>query len=81
MEKEKALSYVAGVIREHVTLHDEDVEIEMDSQLADIGVESLDILVVVMTIEKEKKITIPDDVVYHLKTVGELVDYVSEYAK
>ncbi len=49
----------------------------MDSNLADLGVESLDVLVVVMTIESEQKITIPDDVVYHLKTVGELVDFIA----
>ncbi len=77
MEKKEILTYVGSVIREHVSLFDDNVEIGMDSNLADLGVESLDVLVVVMTIESEQKITIPDDVVYHLKTVGELVDFIA----
>ncbi len=81
MEKTEILNYVAGVILENVTLDVDREDIKMDSRFVDLGAESLDVLLVVFTIEQEKNITFPTDVVYHLRTVGELVDYISSAQK
>lgn len=81
MEKSEILNYVSGVILENVTLDVDREDIKMDSRFVDLGAESLEVLLVVFTIEQEKNITFPTDVVYHLRTVGELVDYISSAQK
>lgn len=42
----------------------------------DLGADSLDVLQLLMTLEEEKGITIPDDVLPNLKTVGDIVSYI-----
>lgn len=81
MEKTEILNYVAGVILENVASDVDREDIKMDSRFVDLGAESLEVLLVVFTIEQEKNITFPSDVVYHLRTVGELVDYISSAQK
>lgn len=81
MEKSEILNYVSGVILENVASDIEREDIKMDSRFVDLGAESLEVLLVVFTIEQEKNITFPTDVVYHLRTVGELVDYISSAQK
>lgn len=44
----------------------------------DLGADSLDMLQLLMTLEEEKGVTIPDDVLPTLKTVGEIVAYLEE---
>lgn len=42
----------------------------------DLGADSLDIVEMFMTLEEEFEITIPDDKVIGLKTVGDVVNFV-----
>ena len=42
----------------------------------DIGADSLDIVELVMELEEEFEITIPDDQAEKIKTVGEAIDYI-----
>lgn len=42
----------------------------------DIGADSLDIVELVMGLEEEFGITIPDDAAEKIKTVGEAIDYI-----
>ena len=44
----------------------------------DLGADSLDMLQLLMTLEEEKGIVIPDEVLPTLKTVGEIVAYLEE---
>ena len=41
----------------------------------DLGADSLDILQLLMTIEEERGITIPDEVLAGFSTVGDIVEY------
>ena len=48
----------------------------------DIGADSLDIVELIMELEEEFEITIPDDQAEKIKTVGEAIDYIErEQAK
>lgn len=48
----------------------------------DVGADSLDIVELVMELEEEFEITIPDDHAEKIKTVGEAIDYIErEQAK
>lgn len=51
--------------------------ITMESRIKDdLGADSLDVLQLLMTLEEEKGITIPDEVLPNLKTVGDIVGYI-----
>ncbi len=49
---------------------------EETSILEDIGADSLDIVEMLMTLEEKFKISVPDEDVVKLKTVGEVVKYI-----
>jgi acyl carrier protein len=57
-----------GVSKEQVTRSTRFIE--------DIGADSLDIVELVMELEEEFEITIPDDQAEKIKTVGEAIDYI-----
>jgi acyl carrier protein len=46
------------------------------SFIDDIGADSLDIVELIMELEEEFEITIPDDQAEKIKTVGEAIDYI-----
>ena len=63
-----------GVSKESVTRQTRFIE--------DIGADSLDIVELVMELEEEFEITIPDEQAEKIKTVGEAIDYIErEQAK
>ena len=52
-------------------------EIRMDTDiLHDLGADSLDIVEMLMTIEQEYGIVVPDEVITTLKTVGDVAEYI-----
>jgi acyl carrier protein len=69
--KEKVIQIVCdnlGVNKEQVT--------DSTSFTEDIGADSLDIVELVMELEEEFEITIPDEEAEKIKTVGEAIDYI-----
>jgi acyl carrier protein len=63
-----------GVSKEQVT--------RSTSFIDDVGADSLDIVELVMELEEEFEITIPDEEAEKIKTVGEAIDYIErELAK
>jgi len=59
-----------GVNKENVT--------RSTSFQEDIGADSLDIVELVMELEEEFEITIPDEEAEKIKTVGEAIDYIEK---
>ena len=45
----------------------------------DLGADSLDMLQLIMALEEEKGVVIPDDVLPTIKTVGDVVAYLEEH--
>ncbi len=60
---------------------DADVEsITPETDIADdLGADSLDVVEMLMAIEDEFDIEIPDEEIENLKTVGNVVDYIQQY--
>ncbi len=60
-----------------------DVEkINADSKIvADLGADSLDMIEMLMTLEEEFKISVPDDKADGLKTVGDIANFIDEATK
>lgn len=54
-------------------------EITPETDIADdLGADSLDVVEMLMTIEDEFEIEIPDEKIESLKTVGQVVEYIQE---
>lgn len=54
-------------------------EVNMDSNIQDdLGADSLDVVDLITTIEDEFDISIPDEAVEEIKTVGDIVNYVEK---
>ena len=63
------------ILCDQLPLNPEDIS--MDSRIKeDLGADSLDVLQLLMALEEEKGIVIPDEVLPTLKTVGDIVNYV-----
>ena len=55
----------------------EEDQVTMDSNIAeDLGADSLDVVALIMSIEDEFGLEVPDDQVENIKTVGDVVNYI-----
>lgn len=57
---------------------DEDVVTMNASITDDLGADSLDVADIVMSLEEEFDIEVPDDQVVNMKTVGDIVKYIED---
>lgn len=65
---------LVNILCEQLPLKPEDIN--ADSRIKeDLGADSLDVLQLLMALEEEKGIVIPDEVLPTLKTVGDIVNY------
>jgi acyl carrier protein len=72
---------VIEIVCEHLGVNKEQVKRSTSFQ-EDMGADSLDIVELVMELEEEFGINIPDDQAEKIKTIGEAVDYIDrEIAK
>ena len=75
MSKEKILEKVIAVF---ATMADTDDEITADSELMeDLNISSMDILMLMTTLEEEFKISIPEKEIRKMVTVGDVVEIIS----
>ncbi len=52
-------------------------EMTMDTNIAkDLGADSLDVVELLMSIEDEFEVEIPDEEIENIKTIGDLTDYI-----
>ncbi len=76
MEREELLEKVKAVIVEQLNVEEDDVTDDA-SFIDDLGADSLDIVELVMALEEEFAISIPDEEAENIKTVGDAVNYIS----
>ena len=54
-------------------------QLEIDSHLVtDLGADSLDLVDLSMSIEEEFNLEVPDDVLDHVRTVGDIVKFIDD---
>jgi acyl carrier protein len=66
---------LANIISTKTKVKKEEIKLDSDFEL-DLNLDSLDIVEIVMAIEEEFNITIPDDDVQKLRTVKDAVEYI-----
>ena len=77
MSSEEILEKVKGIIIEQLGVTDTAVTMEA-SFIDDLGADSLDIVELIMAIEEEFDIEIPESDAEKVVTVGDVVDYIKE---
>ncbi|MEI7813489.1 MAG: acyl carrier protein [Coriobacteriia bacterium] len=75
MEREEILEKVKAVVVEQLNVEEDDV-VEDAAFVDDLGADSLDIVELVMALEEEFGISIPDEDAESIKTVGDAVAYI-----
>ncbi len=59
-----------------------DAEIKMESSfIEDLGADSLDIVELVMAMEEEFEVEIPDEEAENIKSVGDAINYINTHKK
>ena len=57
-------------------------KVNMDTKIVeDLGADSLDVVEMLMALEDEYGIALPDEVAIKLQTVGDIVNYIDEHTK
>lgn len=74
---EDILSQIKGIIAEQLDVSEDEVAPEK-SFTDDLGADSLAIVELVLALEEEFGIKIPDDQVDNIKTVGDAVEFISK---
>ena len=71
---------VIGIISEQLSLREEDIS--TDARFVDdLGADSLDIVELIMEMEEEFDVEIPDEGIEKMLTVQNVVDYISQILK
>ncbi len=79
MENEEIFDKVRDVIVDQLNVDEAEVT-EEASFIDDLGADSLDIVELVMALEEQFGVSIPDEEAENIKTVGDAVTYISENA-
>ena len=69
------LEKVKAILAEQFDVDEEKITVDTDLQ-EDLGADSLDVVDLLMSIEDEFEIEIPDEEIENIKTVGALVAYI-----
>ena len=71
---------VKSIIAEQLGVGEEEIK-PASSFIEDLGADSLDIVELVMAMEEEFEVEIPDEEAEHIKTVGDAINYVNSHKK
>jgi acyl carrier protein len=71
---------VKSIIAEQLGVSESEIKTE-SSFVEDLGADSLDIVELVMAMEEEFDVEIPDDQAENIKTVKDAVDYINTHQK
>ena len=78
--KSKVETKIIKILVERLQVDKESIKPET-VLMKDLGADSLDIVEMIMSVEEEFSITVPDEDVQKIKTFGELVKYVKSKSK
>jgi acyl carrier protein len=76
MDKKEIFERVQGLLAEQLSIEEETVEMSSNF-VDDLNADSLDIVELIMTLEQEFNLTIPDEEAERIRTVGDAVDFIA----
>lgn len=66
---------IRTILADQLDKNEEEITLETDIA-ADLGADSLDVVEMIMSIEDEFEVEIPDEEIENIKTVGDVVNYI-----
>ena len=70
---------LCSIIREQLELDESSVTLTMDTDIQeDLSADSLDVVDMIMSLEDEYGIEVPDEDIVNMSTIGDVVRYISE---
>jgi len=79
MDRDELFEKIKTVVVDQLGVEEDDVT-EEAAFVDDLGADSLDIVELVMALEEEFGVSIPDEQAEKIKTVGDAVDFIAENA-
>ena len=76
MDKKEIFERLQGLLAEQLSIEEETVEMSSNF-VDDLNADSLDIVELIMTLEQEFNLTIPDEEAERIRTVGDAVDFIA----
>lgn len=73
-------SKVKSIIADQLGVGEDEIKAE-SSFIEDLGADSLDIVELVMAMEEEFEVEIPDEEAENIKTVGDAINYINTHKK
>ncbi len=73
------LEKVKAILAEQFDVEEEKITADTDLQ-EDLGADSLDVVDLLMSIEDEFEVEVPDEEIENIKTVGSLVSYIEAHS-
>lgn len=70
---------IASYLSEQLAIDEKDIT--METGIEDLDIDSLDLVDLLMSLEEEYGVEIPDDQVEEIHTIGDLVSYVEKHAE
>jgi len=77
--KEEILAGLAEIVNEETGVEVEDVQLDK-SFTEDLDIDSISMMTIVVNAEEKFEVTIPDEEVKNLKTVGDAVEFIANAA-
>ncbi|HLV60759.1 MAG TPA: acyl carrier protein [Fredinandcohnia sp.] len=71
---------VRSIVAEQLGVGEDEIKLE-SSFVEDLGADSLDIVELVMAMEEEFEVEIPDEEAENIKTVGDAINYITTHKK
>lgn len=71
---------VKSIIADQLGVSEDEIKME-SSFIEDLGADSLDIVELVMAMEEEFEVEIPDEEAENIKTVGDAINYINSHKK
>lgn len=71
------LEKVKAILAEQFDVDEDKITVDTDLQ-EDLGADSLDVVDLLMSIEDEFEVEVPDEEIENIKTVGALVSYIED---
>lgn len=73
------LEKVKAILAEQFDVDEDKITVDTDLQ-EDLGADSLDVVDLLMSIEDEFEVEVPDEEIENIKTVGALVSYIEAHS-
>ena len=76
MTKKEIFERVRGLLAEQLSIEEDTIEMSSNF-IVDLNADSLDIVELIMTLEQEFDLSIPDEEAERIRTVGDAVDFIA----